>query len=132
MIKYRKRKQWKYTLEEDIVFNTEILTMERYDIGVLKINYYGRLVISKGYVWDGASFIAKDTKTFMRASCVHDALYQLIREGVLKQSDRKRADEIMRDIMIEAGASKFRAWYAYKFVRAMGKGSAQSRILTAP
>jgi hypothetical protein len=46
----------------------------------------GTLVISPGYAWDGASGPTYDSKSSMRASLVHDALYQLMRLGLLSQS----------------------------------------------
>ena len=74
---------------------------------------------------------AIDTKTFMRASLVHDALCQLMRAELLPQSVREDADKVMRKICLEDGMARFRAWYAYKVVRVAGKWAAKPDLLTA-
>ena len=57
----------------------------------------------------------------MRGSLIHDALYQLMRESVLPLEFRKKADEILREVCLEDGMSKFRTWYVYKAVRMFGE-----------
>jgi hypothetical protein len=88
---------------------------------------HGWLVVKKGYAWDGASGPAVDTSTFMRASCIHDALYQLMREGIIPRSNRKKADKIMRQIGRQDGMSKPRAWWVYAAVRLGAGASAKPR-----
>jgi hypothetical protein len=74
------------------------------------------LAIYAGYAWDGPSGPTIDTKNFMRASVVHDALYQLMREGHLPQSYRDGADKELKAICLEDGMSQVRAWYVYRSV----------------
>ncbi len=45
----------------------------------------------------------------MRASLVHDALYELIRKGYLRESDRNVADNELYERCIEDRMWKFRA-----------------------
>jgi hypothetical protein len=86
----------------------------------------GKLLITAGYAWDGASGPAMDTPTIMRAALVHDALYQLIRLGSLdKHIWKPRADKELRRICREDGMSRFRSWYVYQAVR-LGGGKAAS------
>lgn len=96
----------------------------------------GLLTIAAGYAWDGASGPAIDTPSFMRGSLVHDALYQLIRLGVLAKDDhRQRADEVLRETVLEDGMHPVRAWWVYHAVRTFGGHYMRSRstaILTAP
>jgi hypothetical protein len=96
----------------------------------------GLLGLSRGYAWDGASGPAINTKNFVRASLVHDSLYQLIRLGILdKDTDRKVADQLLRDIAKEDGMSSFRAAYVYAAVRLFGgryMESVEHNVLTAP
>lgn len=96
----------------------------------------GRLSIREGYAWDGPSGPAIDTRNFMRASLIHDALYQLIREGVILQSARRAADELLRATCLEDGMSRIRAWWVYHAVRWKGGPSAdpsnERPVLTAP
>jgi len=68
----------------------------------------------------------------MQGSLVHDALYQLMREGVIPQHQRKRADEILREICIADGMSRIRGWWVYQAVRIGGDSSARPDMLSAP
>ncbi len=81
----------------------------------------GRLLISPEYAWDGPSGPTIDTKSFMRGSLAHDALYQLMREGKLNRHYRKYTDRLLKKICLEDGMNKFRAWYVYKAVRMFGE-----------
>ena len=73
----------------------------------------GTLIIADGYAWDGASGIAINTENSVRASCGHDALYQLIRLGLLPRTKRLQADSDLRKWLIEDGMLELRAniWF---------------------
>ena len=97
----------------------------------LSLNVEGYLLIRDGYCWDGPSGPTIDTENFIRASLVHDALYQLIRDGHLIgemthankhmiDKLRKKADKILYKICREDGMSWFRAKYVYRAVRWFG------------
>lgn len=95
----------------------------------------GVLVINEGYAWDGPSGPTVDTKNFMRGSLVHDALYQLMREGLLPEYWREQADKELQRICIEDGMWRIRAWWVYRAVRDFGGSSAaicKTQILEAP
>jgi hypothetical protein len=79
-----------------------------------------RLTIRSGYAWDGPSGPTIDTKTFMRGSLIHDALYQLIAEGYLSTKLRIAADQILRDVCQDDGMNPIRATYVYWAVRWFG------------
>lgn len=135
MILYKKRRRYKYNLHsEKVEYATGITVAEPKDLKFLAIDGEGNLVIRKGYSWDGASGPVADTKTVMKGSLIHDALYQLMREGVLPQDDavRERADEILREVCIESGMSKAYAWLVYHGVRLGGAGAAKPDMLSAP
>lgn len=129
---YRKRRKYKYTVEIECTVETKLKPNVTASVGHLLITDGGRLKIRKGYAWDGASGPAMDTKNFMRASLVHDALYQLIREGILPTSKRKKADKLLREMCLADGMSRPRAWWVYRAVRAFGYKSVKSDILKAP
>lgn len=80
----------------------------------------GDLWIRDRYLWDGPSGLAIDTANFMRASLVHDCLYQLIEKGELPSRVRSKADSEMRRICKEDGMGFFRRWYAWAAVRFFG------------
>lgn len=86
------------------------------------------ITVAQGYAWDGASGPAIDTHSFMRASCVHDALYQMIREGALPESARAAADANMRALAQEDGMPGIRAWWTWAGVRLFG-GSSAARVV---
>ena len=94
------------------------------------------LTIGRGYAWDEPSGPTFDTKTFLRGSLVHDALYQLIRMGMPEKEWRQCADELLRTICREDGMSSIRAWWVYRAVRIFGASAANpknaKKILTAP
>ena len=87
----------------------------------------GWLSIDRGYAWDGPSGPTVDTRSFMRGSLVHDALYQLMRQVYLPLACRKYADDLLRQICLEDGMNRFRAWYVWKNVRLFGGAAAQAR-----
>jgi len=132
MIEYKKRRKYKYNLHSDYEHSTGITVDDPCDTKFLKIDSNGKLLIKNGYSWDGPSGPTIDTKNFMRGSLLHDALYQLMRECVVDQNQRKRADEILREICREDGMSKVRAWWVYKAVRIAGAGRTRPDLLTAP
>jgi len=80
----------------------------------------GVLLISKGYCWDGPSGPTVDTVDALQASLVHDALYQLIREGFLPQSFRREADAELYKIARREGMPLWRAAYWYVGLRFFG------------
>ena len=128
-MQYRSLKHWKYELlapmqvgllsfGDGVRAGNEFITLFRdYEGG----HRYHVLTVHAHYAWDGPSGPTFDTKTFMRGSLFHDALCQLIGEGLLDKKYRKYADQLLRQICLEDGMSKFRAWYVYMAVRAYSK-----------
>lgn len=128
-MKYCKVGSYKYTLMEDFVANIPIYG---FDISIPNYVYLytdGTLLIRKKYKWDGCSGPTVDDNTNMVAGLVHDALYQLIREGEMDASYRKIADELLRDICIKNGMCKLRAWIWYFAVRAFAGSSAKCDVI---
>jgi hypothetical protein len=132
MIKYKKRRKYKYNLHGHAQAMTGVKPFEAGDFGLLAIEEDGLLTIKPGYSWDGPSGPTFDTKNFMRGSLFHDALYQLMREQKVGQDQRKRADELLREHCIEDGMSKVRAWWVYRGVRIGSKKYALPDLQTAP
>ncbi len=132
MIYYKKRSKYKYNLHKDYDFKADIVVDAECDLGLIKITSDGHLTLRKRYAWDGPSGPTIDTANFMRGSLVHDALYQLMREQKINQNQRKRADEILREICRESGMSIIRAWWVYNGVRLGGASAAKPDLKTAP
>jgi hypothetical protein len=118
---------YKYQLCEDYSVDVGICPEKPVNNHFLQLSCEGLLTIREGYAWDGASGPARDTKGIMRGSLVHDALYQLMREGYLDHEVfREVADRLLQKIFIEDSKqsqwfwrmiSKPRAWWVYKGVR---------------
>lgn len=126
---------YKYQLAEDYSVQTPIIGVDVIS-PFIELSRGGRLIVRKGYAWDGASGPTIDTKNSMRASLVHDALYQLMREGRLPMSNRPVADRIFHDLCVEDGMFRWRAWLWHQAVKRFGLGSAapenNRRVIIAP
>lgn len=114
---YSPRKEWKYKTDALIVIRTEVCPPTHIISEFIELSPDGKLSIHKGYAWDGPSGPALDTPSGMRASLVHDALYQLMRMGLLPMTWRKQADLELRRIAREDGMSLIRSHYWYLAVR---------------
>ena len=82
----------------------------------------GFLTIRKGYAWDGASGVP-DNPDNMRASLFHDALYQLMRLGLLDRKYKDVADRLFRQICLQDGMKKNWADFMYNGLKALGEGA---------
>ena len=99
---------YKHQLVLDYECSTSMLVDKAVITEYVTLTTNGSLFIKAGYAWDGATGFP-DFKSVLRGSLIHDALYQLIRLGVLPASDRKKADEALRVACIEDGMSAFTA-----------------------
>jgi len=99
---------FKYQLAEDYTVQTGIKGTQTITYW-LQLERDGLLTIRKGYAWDGPSGPTFDTPDSLRGSLVHDALYQLMRLGLLGQEWRDRADDLFQEICEEDGMPHFRA-----------------------
>ena len=127
---------YKYQLAKTYVFDTEMILGYKISTRYLKLDELGILTIYQGYCWDGPSGPTIDTPNFMRGALVHDALYQLIREGHLKPEERYWADRLLQKICLEDGMSRLRAWYVFhsvdKFAASAASPKNKKKITTAP
>lgn len=115
---YGRVSDYKYRLAKDYKIHIEI----KKDIvtDFIELTSNGDLKIKKGYAWDGPSGPTINTKSSMRGSLVHDALYQLMRESFIEFNNRKYVDDLLNSIVVEDGMSRVRAWYVYKGVQVFG------------
>jgi hypothetical protein len=117
----RYRRGYKYQLVDEHSVKVDLKPDARIETEFIDLNTEGELVIKRGYAWDGASGPARDTKNIMRASLVHDALYQLMRQELLPMERwRKAADLELKRICREDGMSWIRAWWVHLGVRRWG------------
>lgn len=144
-IVYRDLRSYRYQLMYPYHVETPFRPRAEKRTPFVDLHRDGKLCIAVRYAWDGPSGPVLHTPTFMRASLIHDALYQLMRLGKLDyRANRKQADELLRIICIQDGMSAFRSWYVYLAVRIFGRAHARpsrepgregfgpSRLKTAP
>ena len=117
----------KYQVTRDITVRTLIVGYScKTDYITLRLN--GDMTLHKGFVNDGASFIAIDTKSIMRGAGFHDGLYKLLRLGLLPPEVRPLADQELKRMYLEDQnwrwfkrtgklVGKARAWWIYRGVR---------------
>lgn len=111
---------YRYKTEATSVFETGIIPLTPGGNRFVHIDQTGRVEIGPDYAWDGASGPAINTKNFRRGSLIHDALYQLIREGYLGLEHRPAADAVLYRTVIEDGMWRTRALWVYAAVRVGG------------
>ena len=83
-----------------------------------------KIIIKKGYAWDGASGPTFDTCSSFQASLIHDAFYQCMRLGYITQDSRKEVDRLFLDMLRHHGMGPIRRRFWYWAVRLVGKKSA--------
>jgi len=128
---------YKYQLVEKYAVKVKVKPDKNIISLYINLNKKGILTIKKGYAWDGPSGPTVDTKTFMRGSLAHDALYQLMRNGFIESEKwRKQADRELKRICIEDGMNRIRAQWVYWGVRWGAKKAAstesQKEVIEAP
>ena len=118
---------YKYQLEKDYDIKTTFYPDNNISLDYISLSKDGNLVIKKGYAWDGPSGPTIDTKTFMRGSLVHDAIYQLFRlRKIEKDKFRDKADRLLKELCKEDGMSSIRAWWVYNAVKLFAGSSASN------
>ena len=124
---YLKVKHHKYLYRLVKTYRVKVDLKGKYNVTspFISLDRTGMLTIRAGYAWDGPSGPAINTDSFMRASLVHDALYQLMRMRLIPwERERIMADKQMRVHCVEDGMWRIRAWWAYHGVRIGGQSSA--------
>jgi hypothetical protein len=118
------RRIYKYKLERAYEIATGIHPPRRLAVPGewVVLESAGHLYIKPNYAWDGPSGPTVDNPNFMRGSLVHDALYQLMREGQLDRAMRDAADRLLEALCREDGMSPAKAARVYWFVRNFGSG----------
>ena len=119
------RSGYKYQLVEEYAVKVSLIPQADIRTEYIDLDTEGMLVIKKGYAWDSPSGPTIDTHDFMRGSLVHDALYQLMRNGLLPGSGREEADLELKRMCIEDGMWRVRAAWVHRGVR-VGGGPAAS------
>ena len=86
-----------YQLTEDLAVKTNVAGHYYLDKRFHLTNY-GFFIIHAPFTWDGATR-ARDTKSILEASCIHDAFCNLINEGALPVTLQPLVDKGLVDAM---------------------------------
>ena len=133
------RTNWKYELKEEYCYKLPVTLP---GTGGKLVDPKGHLLIEMipchnknhnhttirfgvGYRWDGPSGPTIDTSNGMRASLVHDGLYQALREKWLCPKARKAADIEFLRILKADGMTWWRRWGWYLGVRIFASWAAR-------
>ena len=110
----RYRRGYKYQLCNDYRVQTEIRPDYDIETEFVQLDRVGVLTIRHGYAWDGPSGPTVDTRNFMRASLVHDALAGLLRDAYLERSVWfTPINRELQKICIKDGMWRIRAWWVF-------------------
>ena len=101
------QKGYKYKLVRDVGILVAMKPNQLAQTQFLNLTAQGMLIIRAGYTWDGVSGPVRDTKRNLKASLVHDALYQLMRNGHLDHNRWREADECFATELRLGGVSRF-------------------------
>jgi len=134
LFKYKKIKHLKYKYEVVEYYSCQLKFILGYTVTdrYFSITDSGFLTVLPGYKWDGASGPTIDTRNTVRASCVHDVLYQCMRCRYLPQLVKNASDKELSRIMKEDWKPKtiaahwwnsIRSGYFYWGVRLFGAGA---------
>ena len=116
------RSGYKYQLATAYRIKIRIRPKKDVDTEFVKLKKSGDLTVVRGYAWDGPSGPVIDTRQNMRASLVHDALYQLMRHKELSARTHKdKADRLFKKMCIEDGIPRVTAHIYYLGLKLGGK-----------
>lgn len=130
------REGYKYQLAEEYREFIPIYPPRDIKTEWIELSPAGYLRIKRNYAWDGPSGPTIDTKSSIRGSLKHDALYQLIEMGSLPESYRELADKELKNTCLEDGMLHLRAELWEDAVRLFGASHAKvgcgNPVLVAP
>lgn len=111
---------YKYQLKSNVVLQTKLRPTQPCIVqGYIFLGTDGKLFIYSGYAWNGCT-LAFDNKRNIRASLVHDALYQLMQEELLERYWKPSADRLFYDLLLEDGSCFLTAEVYYAAVYTFG------------
>lgn len=134
-IKYRSG--YNYQLAQDYSHQTNLKPAEAIKTDFIDLDRQGLLLVRSGYAWDGTSGPVIDTDANLRASLVHDALYQLMRMRKLTAKQHKdKSDKLFKKMCRKDGVASALAHIYYQTLKKLGKPSTDpkntKKILRAP
>lgn len=126
--------------QHDYVVQTKLRPDRRIETDFVVLEVDGRLWIKFGYASDGPTGLPAWAKRYfkrlLRGAFGHDAIYQLIRSGLLPESARAEADQYLLEQWLEDGVWSLLAHTGVAIVRQVGdryaKAGTEPKTLVAP
>lgn len=115
---------YRYQLRRPFTCLVDLKPARYVNNGYVRLHTDGGLALTGGYAWDGPSGPIAHDRTIMRGSLIHDALYQLLREGLLAPAQREQADRVLHQACLDDGMPAWKAWLVFKAVRLFGNPAA--------
>ena len=119
MSKIHYAKGYNYQLRLDYMQQTPLRPPVAVEHEFFRLTTDGVLWMKEKYAWDGATD-APDTKAFLRGSLLHDGCYQMMREGLLPQSFRQQADDLLIACCREDGMVEIEVGLVYEALKLFG------------
>jgi hypothetical protein len=121
-IELKDSKKYKYELLKDYFYKCDFLAQLPDFCHLYFVKVDSTLIVRKGYQWDGPSGPTIDDDTNIRASLIHDALYQAMRTGLIAKTFKFRRviDKIFSAILKEDGMGFIRRTCYFYSVRGVG------------
>jgi hypothetical protein len=113
------KKGYKYQTQSPTLYYTNIFGHNAHT-DYIRLYDDGIMILAKGYAYDGPSGPTIDGDSNMYAAGGHDALYQLIRLGLIPKEYKKNADSLFYEWCIQGGMWKIRAYTWEKAVNIFG------------
>lgn len=132
------RSGYKYQLAKDYCIETRIRPPKEIEMQFISMKKDGTMIVKNGYAWDGTSGLIIDTDGNLRASLVHDALYQLMRNGKLKprKKYKDKVDKLFRRMCKDDNVLSPIAQLYYEALKKLGNPSTEpaniKKTYTAP
>lgn len=98
------RSGFKYQLAETEVWLLDFKPKKDVVTKFCSLNTEGLLRLEEGFAWDGASGPVIDRPSNQAASAVHDALYRMMRKGLIDHHRWREADMEFAKVMRKCGA----------------------------
>lgn len=123
------RSGYKYQLAENYTIKTTIKPKKDIESQFIDMNKDGTLSIKSGYAWDGTSGPIIDDNHNQRASLVHDALYQLMRQKKLspRSAYKDKADRLFQKLCKQDGVLSPLADLYYQSLKRYGDPAADPK-----
>lgn len=116
IVPMRYRSGYRYQVQYDWSWPLGSRVGKLIETAYIRLESNGELELKRGYAWDGASWFP-DFWWMIVPSAIHDALYQLIREGLLPPTWREDADlELYRAIKRQWDDGEKRGWLSRKLI----------------